>query len=76
MTLVQSINKTLVKIFGSRNERVLRSMQPLVAEVASYEEPLKQLSDEQLRAKSDEFRDRLSQGTALDDLLPESFAGA
>ena len=59
---------------GSRNERVLRELQPTVDQISSLEPAMKRLSDARLRAKTAEFRHRLAQGETLDDLLPEAFA--
>src|SRR5688500_2534275 len=69
-----AINKVLLKVFGSRNERVLKGLWPLVARVSSQEESMKSLSDEALLGKTAEFRRRLAEGETLDDLLPEAFA--
>jgi len=68
------VSQLLSKVFGSRNERLLKRMDKLVASVNSFEASITPLSDEQLRAKTDEFRQRLSQGETLDDVLPEAFA--
>ncbi|MGC8520515.1 MAG: preprotein translocase subunit SecA [Steroidobacteraceae bacterium] len=65
---------TLKRIFGSRNERLLRGYTRYVRAAKGFEPALKQLSDEQLRAKTEEFRARLREGATLDDLLPEAFA--
>ncbi|RLP53668.1 MAG: preprotein translocase subunit SecA [Ketobacter sp.] len=62
------------KIFGSKNERELKRMGKLVVEISALEEEIKSLSDEQLKAKTTEFRARLEQGETLDALLPEAFA--
>src|SRR5690606_29933470 len=62
------------KIFGSRNERLLRAMSRQVAAVNALEAEFEKLSDDELRNKTAEFRERLANGTALDDLLPEAFA--
>ncbi|MBS0323756.1 MAG: preprotein translocase subunit SecA [Proteobacteria bacterium] len=64
----------LKKIFGSRNERLLRQYRVTVARINALEPAMQALSDEQLAAKTPEFRTRLEQGAALDDLLPEAFA--
>ncbi|MFN0118697.1 MAG: preprotein translocase subunit SecA [Elusimicrobiota bacterium] len=65
----------LLKVFaGTRNERYLKSINPLVAQIASYESTLSSLSDEQLKNKTEEFRDQLKGGKSLDDILPEAFA--
>jgi preprotein translocase subunit SecA len=63
----------LSKIFGS-NEREIRRLQPIVAAVNAWEEKISALSDEGLKTKTDEFRERLKKGETLDDILPEAFA--
>ena len=62
------------KVFKSKNERELRSMAPLVEEINRLEPSFKAMSDDQLRAKTGEFKERLSKGETLDELLPEAFA--
>lgn len=64
----------LKKIFGSQNERNLKAIAPLVDEVNTHEPSIRKLSDEALRGKTGEFRQRLDNGEPLDDLLPEAFA--
>jgi preprotein translocase subunit SecA len=64
----------LTKIFGSRNDRLLKQFRRTVEQINGLEPALEKLSDEQLKAKTQEFRDRLAQGAELDDLLPEAFA--
>ncbi len=66
--------KILTQIFGSRNDRLLKTYRRLVDQVAAFEAQFEKLSDTELRAKTEEFRQRLAQGSALDDLLPEAFA--
>ncbi|HEY6513535.1 MAG TPA: preprotein translocase subunit SecA [Burkholderiaceae bacterium] len=66
--------KILTSIFGSRNDRLLKQYGRVVERINALEGGLEHLDDAALRAKTDEFRQRLSQGTALDDLLPEAFA--
>jgi len=61
-------------IFGTKSERDLKSMQPVLDAINSYEEDYKKLTDEQLRGKTAEFRARLEKGETLDDILPEAFA--
>ncbi|MGB5249585.1 MAG: hypothetical protein WBO47_08175, partial [Gammaproteobacteria bacterium] len=61
-------------IFGSRNQRLLKQYGRLVKKINELEESIKALSDEQLRAKTEEFRARLADGVELDDLLVEAFA--
>ena len=65
---------TLQKIFGSKNERELSRLQPLVQSINEFEPEMLKLTDDQLKGKTAEFRERLSRGEALDDLLPEAFA--
>jgi preprotein translocase subunit SecA len=67
-------NRILTGIFGSRNERLLRQMNKTVAKINAFEPGLQALSDEELRGKTDAFKQRLAAGEALDDLLPEAFA--
>ncbi len=62
------------KLFGSKNERDLKKLEPLVRAINELEPSVKALSDEAMRAKTDEYKQRLSQGETLDDLLPEAFA--
>jgi len=64
----------LTRVFGSRNDRLLRSYSHLVRAANSMEGQIQGLSDEQLKAKTVELRERLKAGTPLDDLLPEAFA--
>ncbi|MCK9284797.1 MAG: preprotein translocase subunit SecA [Rhodocyclaceae bacterium] len=64
----------LKKIFGSRNERLLRQYRAVVARINALEPAMQALSDEQLAGKTVEFKDRVGNGLALDDLLPEAFA--
>jgi preprotein translocase subunit SecA len=67
--------KTLVrKIVGTRNDRELKRMQPLVAEINELGPAMAALTDEQLRNKTVEFREQLDNGKELEDLLPEAFA--
>lgn len=66
--------KIIKGIFGSKNERELKLMAPLVDQINQLEPNFQALTDEQLLAKAAEFKERLSQGETLDDLLPEAFA--
>ncbi len=68
------VGKLFKKILGSRNERLIKQMRKQVAQIGSYEADLQSLSDEQLQAKTAEFKQRLEKGETLDDLLPEVFA--
>ena len=65
---------TVKKIFGTRNDRELKRMRKVVARINALEEAMQALDDNALRAKTDEFRSRLSEGGKLDQLLPEAFA--
>jgi len=64
----------LKKMFGSRNQRLIKSYQKVVAEINALESRVEQCTDAELRAKTDEFRQRFSNGATLDELLPEAFA--
>ncbi len=68
------ISDLLKKVFGSRNDRLLKQYRGVVAKVNALEPAFEQLTDEQLRGKTAEFRARLEKGETLDALLPESFA--
>jgi len=68
------ITTVLAKVFGTQNQRELKRLKPLVQHINNLEEQIKLLTDEQLTGKTNEFRQRLSQGATLDDLLPEAFA--
>jgi preprotein translocase subunit SecA len=68
------ISGLLKKIFGSRNDRLIKQFSQTVTRINALEPTMQALSDESLRAKTDEFRQRLADGTELDDLLPEAFA--
>jgi preprotein translocase subunit SecA len=64
----------LTKLFGSRNDRLLKQYRKTVARINAMEPEYEKLSDEALRAKTQEFKDRVAKGEALDELLPEAFA--
>jgi preprotein translocase subunit SecA len=66
----------LAKIFGTRNARQIKAMRPLVAAINDLEPAIQQLGDEQLAHKTIEFREKLEQGAALDEILIEAFAVA
>ena len=66
--------KLLEKIFGSYSGREIKKIEPLVDKIEEYEEKYKDLKDEELRAKTDEFKKRLAEGETLDDILPEAYA--
>src|SRR5512135_1551320 len=64
----------LIRLFGSSNERQIRRMRTTVNRINDLEPAMQALSDDQLQAKTEEFRRRLADGETLDDLLPEAFA--
>ncbi len=68
------VSKVLSKIFGSRNERLLKRLNKTVTQINSLEEQIAGLSDAELKAKTEEFRQRLTAGESMDDILPEAFA--
>src|SRR4051794_37932365 len=84
-----SFDKVLTKVFGSSNERFLKSIRPTVAAINEFEPAIQKLSDDQLRAKTQEFKDRIADAIkdardkddrkykeqhALNEILPEAFA--
>ena len=68
------ITNALKKIFGTRNDRELKRMGKVVKQINALEEGLQALSDDELKAKTQAFRDRVAGGESLDKLLPEAFA--
>ncbi len=62
------------KVIGSKNDRELKKLNPLIQQINQLELEIKKLTDEQLQAKTDIFRQQLHEGKSLDDLLPEAFA--
>lgn len=68
------VDAILAKVFGTKNEREIKAMRPVIAAINDLEPSLQQLSDSELAAKTVEFRERLSRGATLDDLLIEAFA--
>ncbi|WP_158144254.1 preprotein translocase subunit SecA [Vibrio metschnikovii] len=68
------ITKLLTKVVGSRNDRTLRRLRKIVKEINNFEPAFTALSDDELKAKTIEFRQRIEQGESLDQLLPEAFA--
>ncbi|WP_026377388.1 preprotein translocase subunit SecA [Aestuariibacter salexigens] len=67
-------SKLMKKLFGSRNDRLLKKLGKVVEQINQFEPEYEALSDEQLKAKTQEFRDRLEQSSTLEDILPEAFA--
>ena len=68
------LDTLLAKVFGTQNERNLKRLRPLVAEINSREPTFRALSDDQLRAKTADFRTQVERGAALDAVLPDAFA--
>jgi preprotein translocase subunit SecA len=66
----------LTRIFGSRNQRLLRQYSKIVSRINDLEPGVQKLSDDELKARTDEFRARVEKGESLDDLLPDAFAVA
>lgn len=68
------LSTIVTKVFGSRNDRILRRLNKRVAQINKLEPEFEALTDEQLKAKTSEFRQRLANGEKLEDLIPEAFA--
>ncbi len=68
------IARLLAKLMGTANDRELKKLRPLVAKINALEKEIQELTDSSLALKTNEFRQQLSQGRSLDDLLPEAFA--
>ena len=68
------LNSLLTSVFGSRNERLLKQLNGIVKKINALEPQVQGLSDEALKAKTEEFRGRVGKGESLDKLLPEAFA--
>jgi preprotein translocase subunit SecA len=64
----------LTKVFGSKNERELKRLQPIIERINALEPELQAMSDDQLKGRTAEFKQRIDQGENLDDILPEAFA--
>ena len=68
------ITQLIAKILGTANERELRKLHPLVSKINEFEPKVSTLSDEELPLRTNDFREQISQGRCLDDILPEAFA--
>ncbi len=68
------IGKVLTKVFGSKNDRILKKLRPIIDRINSLEADIVKLDDDGLRAKTAEFKERYIKGETLDELLPEAFA--
>ena len=62
------------RIFGTSHERMMRKLRPVVVQINELESTIGALSDDELRAQTPKFKEKLSQGATLDELLPEAFA--
>ena len=72
--MLDKVSKILIKIFGSRNERLVKAYSVIARQAGEFEEQTKQLDDEGLKAKTSEFKDALKAGKKPEDILPEAFA--
>jgi preprotein translocase subunit SecA len=70
----EKVNKVLVKVFGSRNERMVKSYSAISAETGEFEDRIKTLDNDAIKAKTAEFKTRLESGAAPEEILPEAFA--
>lgn len=70
------MNTIAKKLFGTPNDRKIKAVRPLVAKINDLEPEFKALSDDQIKAKTEEFKKRISDGESLDAILPEAFANA
>ncbi|MHC4418850.1 MAG: preprotein translocase subunit SecA, partial [Planctomycetota bacterium] len=68
------VNKALLKVFGSRNERLIKAYSVIARQAGEFEEQIQKLDEDALRAKTDEFKGALEAGTKPEDILPEAFA--
>src|SRR6516164_9181950 len=70
----EGVSHGLVRLFGSSNERKIRQMRPIVAQINELEPSMTALTEEELRSKTHELRQRRAKGESLEELLPEAFA--
>lgn len=66
--------KLFERIFGSYSDKELKRINPIVDKIEAMEPEMQKLSDSQLKAKTNEFKERLTKGETLDDILPEAYA--
>ncbi len=71
---MKTLKNLIEKIFGTHSQRELKRIQPILDQIKSYDEAMQKLSDEELRGKTAEFKERLTKGETLDDILPEAYA--
>jgi len=72
--MFEKVNKILLKVFGSRNERLIKAYSVIAQQAGEFEEQIKKLDDEALKAKTAEFKAAITAGTSPEDILPEAFA--
>src|SRR4030043_217106 len=72
--MLNKISKILIKIFGSRNERLVKAYSVIARQAGVFEEQIQKLDDDGLRAKTAEFKTKLKAGARPEDILPEAFA--
>jgi len=72
--MLDAVTNAIKKIVGSKNERELKRLWPVVQRIGALEPEMQKLSDQQMRDKTVEFRERVAKGESLDDILPEAFA--
>jgi preprotein translocase subunit SecA len=72
--MLDKIGKGLVKVFGSRNERLVKAYSVITRQAGEFEEQIQKLDDDALKAKTEEFKTRLTTGSKAEDILPEAFA--
>src|SRR5437868_5274114 len=68
------VNEILRKIFGTKHDREMKRIRPIVDKINSYESQMQAFTDDQLKAKTPEFQQRLKNGETVHDILPEAFA--
>ena len=68
------VTNLLTKVFGSKNERELKKINPIVEKINGFEPQMQSMGDEALKAQTPLFKERLNNGESLDDILPEAFA--
>ena len=68
------LNNLLTSVFGSRNERLLKQLSAIVKKINALEPQMQALSDDALKAKTEDYKARIAKGESLDKLLPEAFA--
>ncbi|HJX60453.1 MAG TPA: hypothetical protein VJ462_04135, partial [Thermodesulfobacteriota bacterium] len=68
------IGTLIKKIVGSKNERELKRIQPMIQRINALEPQVRPLTDDQLRAKTSELKERIDRGESLEEILPEAFA--